>query len=537
MFTLFSMVLLRSLVTDDFITWDLSVPHFDPSEYLKWTFSVNNEIGAGGEFIFPPYPIFLETLLVFLTNNITAAKIMTIAPITLSFATFYYSTKKLSFGRISSTCGAFFYAVCPISFALLFSPVQQWFYVLLPLVVTFTLLHVHTIWRSDKFQIYPTLTLSVLYAIALAFMPQGILLVVPIIFVVVCYLIIKYPRDFKLKFKRLILSGIIVSTLSFVLLLPFSAAFLLPYFSFLSSGKFVDDPLQASREALYVDTRIYNSIRLAGIGDYHIGELGYNNMTSPINILGLAAGLSIVIVPIVILYKDNYRRKLKQITLEHPRQLDFLVIVLIILLAGILIIELGRNGSLWQLPLSSLLRNPIKPMMLISVSLGFLVSYLVFLIPSFVKNKANLFAYLIFITVVCTSTIYTSRYMDGTGWIGPYTKYWRAQGHPIEPTDYIITPSMKEIAGFAKSAEKTDLQPYRFFIFPLMPTQIQFFRYNLPLISGDSIGSFASEKLYSEYIDKVNDLILSGDNRSAVSLSPLRGKYIAIIDDVNSVRL
>ena len=173
-------------------------------------------------------------------------------------------------------------------------------------------------------------------------------------------------------------------------------------------------------------------------------------------------------------------------------------------------------------------------MMLISVSLGFLVSYLVFLIPSFVKNKANLFAYLIFIAVVCTSTIYTSRYMDGTGWIGPYTKYWRAQGHPIEPSDYIITPSMKEIAGFAKSAEKTDLQPYRFFIFPLMPTQIQFFRYNLPLISGDSIGSFDSEKLYSEYIDKVNDLILSGDNRSAVSLSPLRGKYIAIIDDVNS---
>ena len=105
-------------------------------------------------------------------------------------------------------------------------------------------------------------------------------------------------------------------------------------------------------KSLYRDTRIYNSIRLAGIGDYHIEELGYNNITSPINILGLAAGLSIVIVPIVILYKDNYRHKLKQITLEHPRQLDFLVIVLIILLAGILIIELGRNGSLWQLPLS-----------------------------------------------------------------------------------------------------------------------------------------------------------------------------------------
>ena len=67
-----------------------------------------------------------------------------------------------------------------------------------------------------------------------------------------------------------------------------------------------------------------------------------------------------------------------------------------------------------------------------------------------------------------------------------------------------------------------------------MPSQMEFFRYNLPLVVGDQLGSLESEKRYVDYVDKVNGLVISGDNRSAISLMPLRGKYMAILPDANS---
>ena len=155
-------------------------------------------------------------------------------------------------------------------------------------------------------------------------------------------------------------------------------------------------------------------------------------------------------------------------------------------------------------------------------------------INSFVKTKRKLAVPLVLIAVICIFSVYTSRYFDGTGWLGPVTEYWASQGVAVEPSDFTVTTSMKDTLEFAKAAEKVDLQPYRFFVFPLMPSQTQFFRYNLPLISGDLIGSTDSEKLYAEYIHKLNELILSGDNRTAISLSALRGKYIAVIDDLKS---
>ena len=303
---------------------------------------------------------------------------------------------------------------------------------------------------------------------------------------------------------------------------------------FFSSGKFVNDPFQPSRSLLYEDTKLYNSIRLAGIGDYHIGELGYNEITNPINILGLILCGSMIIIPLTIIYKDKYRHKLVQINSSNPLKFDFLLIVMIILLVGVIVIELGRNGLLWQIPLSSILRNPIKPMMLVAVSLGFLVSYVIFLVRYFVNFKSELLAWLLFVTIIGSSIIYSSRYFDGTGWIGPVSKYWKSQGFNTAFTDSLVTKSMKDIAQFARGAYIADGEPFRFFIFPLMPSQMEFFRYNLPLVVGDQLGSLESEKRYVDYVDKVNGLVISGDNRSAISLMPLRGKYMAILPDANS---
>ena len=353
-FTAFSLLLLRGLVAYDYVTWDLSIPHFDAAEYVKWTFRPSNEISAGGSYLFSTYPTFLEAFLTFMTNNVEAAKIMTISPIPISFATLYYSGRKLSLGRLPSAAGAFFYAVCPSSFALLFSPGQQMFYAFLPLTIIFTLLGVQSILKSNKFQVRCVLILSVLYAVSLSFMPQGILLLVPVVLIIVFYSIVKYAENLKHKIKRVILNGSLICIVSFLLLLPFSVSFLLPYFSFLSSGKFVNDPFQPTRNVLYQDTKIYNTIRLTGIGDYHIEEPGYNDLKNPINILGLLVCSSIVIAPLVILYKDKYRRELLQSTTESPHRFDFLLIVLIILLAGVLIIELGRNGALWRAALKLL---------------------------------------------------------------------------------------------------------------------------------------------------------------------------------------
>lgn len=533
-FTLFSIFILRGLAFQDFVTWDLSVPHFNAGEYAKWTFRPSDSISFGGEWIFPTYPTFLESLLTFLTNNLLAAKLFTILPIPFAFVIFYYSCKRLTLGRVSSVSGAFFYAVSPVSFALLLSPGQQWFYALLPLVITMSIAYFRTILNSDKFKIYPVIILSILYAIALGFMLQGILLIVPIIFVINFYFIIRYHQNLKFKVKRLLWSGGIISIVSFGLLLPISASFILPHFSFLSTGKFVSDPFQPTRNILYENTKIYNTIRLVGIGDYHVAELGYNSLTDPINILGLIMCLSILVFPLAVIYKDRYRHRLMQITSKYPLKLDLLVIVITILFAGLVIIELGRDGILWQIPLGSLLRNPIKPMMLIAVSLSFLVSYMFFLVPYFTKLKSKILVPLIFAAIICSSIIYSSRYMDGTGWIGPNSKYWESQGVRMESKDSLVTASMRNLAGFAWNSYKTDLEPYRFFIFPLMPTQLQYFRYNLPLISGDAAGAYGSEKRFLDYINDVNGLMLSGDNRSAISLSPLRGKYIGVLTDANS---
>ena len=458
---------------------------------------------------------------------------MTLFPIPLSFIFFYYSTRKLTLGRLSSIAGVFFYAVCPVSFALLLSPGQQWFYAFLPIVLTKSVVYIRTILISDKLQVYPIIILSILYAGALGFMPQGILLIIPSILVLIFYLLVKDHNNLGQKIKRILRSGVLVCILSFILLLPFSASFLLPYFAFFNSGKFVNDPFQPPRSLLYEDTKLYNSIRLAGIGDYHIGELGYNEITNPINILGLILCGSMIIIPLTIIYKDKYRHKLVQINSSNPLKFDFLLIVMIILLVGVIVIELGRNGLLWQIPLSSILRNPIKPMTLVAVSLGFLVSYVIFLVRYFVNFKSES-AWLLFVTIIGSSIIYRHRYFDGTGWIGPVSKYWKSQGFNTAFTDSLVTKSMKDIAQFARGAYIADGEPFRFFIFPLMPSQMEFFRYNLPLVVGDQLGSLESEKRYVDYVDKVNGLVISGDNRSAISLMPLRGKYMAILPDANS---
>src|SRR4029078_8117823 len=112
--------------------------------------------------------------------------------------------------------------------------------------------------------------------------------------------------------------------LTFVLLLPFSISFILPHFGFFGAGKFVNDPFQPTKNVLYENTKIYNLIRLAGIGDYHIGELGYNELRSPINLVGFILCVSVIVVLLSIFYNDRYRRKLKEITSKTPAKFDSL---------------------------------------------------------------------------------------------------------------------------------------------------------------------------------------------------------------------
>ena len=112
-FTVFQLAFVAKLGCTDFIAWDLSVPYHDASDTLKWTFRPYDLISPGGEWILPPYATFVQALLTFATNNLLAAKLMTLFPIPLSFIFFYYSTRKLTLGRLSSIAGASFMPSVP----------------------------------------------------------------------------------------------------------------------------------------------------------------------------------------------------------------------------------------------------------------------------------------------------------------------------------------------------------------------------------------------------------------------------------------
>lgn len=523
-FGIISILVYKDLVSVDLATWDLIIPSHDVLKNLNRAFVPINPFGAGGSWLDSTYPTIIESMLTSIFGNLAAAKIMTFIPIPLSFATLFLSARSLHFGRIKSIAGGIFFAISPASLALAFSWGQQWFYALLPFVLVLTYSFAREI-TLQKFPWRKAALLSILYAFSLSFMMQGLLLLIPLALIIIIWVFAKkenYNWSFFLRFMR---ATLIVSCLVFVLLLPYSMMFLLPSFSFFSSGDFAIDKYSLSPSVFYSDISVDNVIRLAGITGYHLQQLGFNDLNIPSNIVGLIYSAAIIALPSLFLNK----LRASSVGLRFP------LLVLSVLASSIILLELGRSGLLWHLPLSTILRNPIKLMMLVALALSFLVIFSLSVLEVIIKKRGIQIASIFCVLLVVSILIYNYPFLGGTFWIKPETDYWAKQGHPVDWKDVLVTPAMKKSVDFAQGQlYKDDGQFYRYFIFPLMPAQKLFFQNNLPLISAGLPSATNSMVRENEYMNIVNRMMLDGEKDAAYFLAPVSGKYVVIVNDLSS---
>lgn len=474
---------------------DLSAFPTDIGTTQNWTFCVWNEEGLG--FLsFKPFNYYLTMLLAsFFLGSSSAQKFIFLSAPVVSFLTFYFFVKKLNVNTMASILGALTYSLNPITISeLIGGSMTLTVYSVFPII----LFYIIKIIQCQKFDLKDMVILGSLgffmFNIHAAF--WYITSLIPLLLLSMLLL----NRNLRIIVRLMI--PLIITTL---ILLPNILGYAGIYGTATSSRNI---SFKSSAAYCYKDSTFYNTARLAGNkGSAQAKEfLNYNGLNS-YTILGY-------ILPIIaffsFLVKNQCEKKIKKV-LAISMAFAFLVSCGLIFLVHALpfIVDLH--------PILASLRNPVKLMYPLSLSLCFLFAIGTEQLFIRLKKKPNLgWNIIIVFTLAVIILLYNYPALDGTLGLAK-----------VRDDDYYIKGKYYTLPNTLEKIDK-NYGDYRVLFLPWEYPTLLKVRSQIPNYFGISVGAGISCSI--DWLKNTFELIATKNSSDRSYLLGLFGVKYVVID-------